>query len=104
MLTAKVYRFDPDDTGTPRFDSFHVPVPSGGRWTVMDVLEYIRRNLDSSLSYYSHSTCDHGMCARCTLKVDGRACLACVTLVPDEGELVLEPLTFERTVKDLVVR
>jgi succinate dehydrogenase / fumarate reductase iron-sulfur subunit len=104
MLQVKVHRYDPSARSSAHFDTFAVPVPKGAQWTVMDVLEYIRINLDSSIGYYAHSICDHGVCARCTLRVNGENRLACITEVPEGGETVLEPLAKRTVIKDLVVR
>jgi succinate dehydrogenase / fumarate reductase iron-sulfur subunit len=68
----------------------------------MDVLDYISLHFDGSLAYYKHSVCDHGICGRCGLRVNGKASLACTTLV-ETSKLMLEPLSVKYTVKDLVV-
>jgi succinate dehydrogenase / fumarate reductase, iron-sulfur subunit len=89
-MLVKVFRFDPERDGEPRLQSYDVPVVETERWTAMDVLDYISRHLDGSLAYLSHSVCRQGVCGRCTVKVNGKAVLACAHVV--EGrELVLEP-------------
>jgi succinate dehydrogenase/fumarate reductase-like Fe-S protein len=99
MITVKVFRQDPEAGTGPSFDTFAVPWQPG--LSAMDVLDYIYQNLDSTLAYYDHAGCALGICARCTGKINGKAGLLCQTLV--EGDLVLEPTSTERVVKDLVV-
>ena len=71
---------------------------------VMDVLDYIYENLDHTLSYYKHSTCNQGICGRCAVKVNGSYRLACVAQVtPDTDHLLLEPVP-GGIIKDLVVK
>lgn len=101
-MKVKVFRFDPAKNQESYFQNFEVPVSSEEKWTVMDVLDYIVHNLDSSLSYYRHSVCNQGICGRCSLKVNGKAELACVYKVTDT-ELLLEPKS-NNIVKDLVTK
>jgi len=102
-LKVKVKRYDPSVESSAHFDEFEVPVPEGEKWTVMDVLDYVHENIDSSLSYYRHSICDRGICARCATRVNGKPRLICQYISPTEGELILEPVK-ENVVKDLVSR
>ncbi len=68
--------------------------------TVLDSLDYIRRKFDSSLAYYSHQVCGHGMCGVCTLKINGTPRLACQTVVEDN--MIIEPLINKNVFVDLV--
>ena len=99
-MLIKVYRYDPDSGQQPFFQEFDVPAKPD--WSVMDVLDYIAVHFDSSLAYFRHSACDHGICGRCTLKVNGKAALACTCQVGDSTELKLEPKN-DKVVRDLVV-
>jgi succinate dehydrogenase / fumarate reductase iron-sulfur subunit len=100
-VTVKVKRFDPAVDEAAHFEEFSVPVPKDDKWTVMDVLDYIHENLDSSVAYFRHSICDRGICARCATRVNGRPELICQFLSPTEGELVLEPVK-KNVIRDLV--
>jgi len=101
-MKVKVFRMDPSTDREGHFQEYDVPVNKGERWTVMDVLDYIALHLDSSLSYYRHSVCNQGICARCSIKINGKVELACTHKVEEE-ELILEPRN-DRVVKDLVTR
>lgn len=98
-MLVNIYRCDPDSGCEPCFQSYDVPAQPD--WTVMDVLDYIFQNLDNTLAYFRHSICDHGICARCAMKINGKTALACVTVVGNLPELKLEPRN-NRVVRDLV--
>jgi len=102
-VKVKVYRKDPSVDEQAYFKEYDVPVKKEEKWTVMDVLDYISRNLDGSLSYYRHSACCQGICARCVVKVNGKPALACARTVV-EDELILEPSREDKLVKDLVIQ
>ena len=71
--------------------------------TVMDILDYIYYNLDHTLAYYKHSTCNQMICGRCTVKLDGKPVLSCAKLVEPTVELIkLSPAT-GTVIRDLVV-
>jgi len=100
-MNVRVFRYDPAVDTQGSYQDFEVPtLPS---WTVMDSLDYIARNLDSSVAYYKHSACDHGICGRCAMKIDGKVGLACSREVGDAKSLTIEPARKE-VVRDLVVR
>lgn len=101
-MKIKVYRFEANDKKGEYYDYFDVPVIFEEKWTVMNVLDYIQEHLDSSLSYYKHSACGHGICGRCILMVNGTSALACTHVVEKAEELVLEPFKGGKLVKDLV--
>lgn len=101
-MKVKVYRFEPTVEEGEHYDCFDVPVIFEEKWTVMNVLDYIQEHYDSSLSYYKHSACGHGICGRCTLMVDGTPSLACTHVIEKGDEIVLEPLKGRKKVKDLV--
>lgn len=98
-MQVKIYRQDPTSGKKPVFQAYTVPAQPD--WTAMDVLDFIFQNLDNSLAYFRHSICDHGICARCLMKINGKNALACVTVVGELSELTLEPRN-NRVVRDLV--
>lgn len=100
-MKITVYRFDPEHDKEPHYDEFQAPITPADRMTVMDVLEYLFEHNDSSLGFYSHSVCNHGICGRCSVRINGKVKLACTTLA-DCDELLLEPASNE-VIKDLVV-
>ncbi len=98
---VRIYRYDPSRDAAGSYDEFEVNETPG--MSVMDVLDYIYSTLDPSLSYYSHSRCEHGVCARCAVRVNGKNGLACETSLPAKGEITIEPTSAHKVVKDLIV-
>jgi fumarate reductase iron-sulfur subunit len=78
-------------------------VPQRENQTVLDVVTWIQRNLDSSLSY--RFACRVGMCGSCAMTVNGRprwTCRTHVAKVAKRGRLRIGPLANMPVVKDLV--
>lgn len=93
-VRVEVARSEPD--ARRAFD-----VPRKDARVILDLLSEIGRQ-DPSL-YYRYS-CRSGFCGTCTVLFDGRAVLACQTVVPDGGGTVhLAPLGGFPVVRDLVV-
>ena len=79
-------------------------VPRLESQTVLDVVTYIQRELDPSLSY--RFACRVGVCGSCAMTVNGKARWTCrthVSKVAEGGQLTLDPLNSMPRVKDLVV-
>jgi len=84
-----------------RYETFEVP--RAASQTVLDVVTYIQRDLDPTLSY--RFACRVGMCGSCGMMVNGRARWTCrthVDKVAEGGALRLAPLANMPVVKDLV--
>lgn len=94
-IRVKVLRWFPEEK-KEFYQSYVVPQEQG--MSVMDVLKYIQYNLDSSLTFYC--SCKVGLCGGCTVRVNGKAILACAMPVK-EGDLTIEPLR-EKRVRDLI--
>lgn len=78
-------------------------VPSQPHQTVLDIVTYVQRQLDPSLSY--RFACRVGMCGSCAMMVNGVprwTCRTDVKTVVDGDRLVIEPLRNLPVVKDLV--
>ena len=77
-------------------------VPSRESQTVLDIVTYIQRRLDPSLSY--RFACRVGVCGSCAMTVNGKARWTCRTharLVTENGKLEIGPLRNLPVVKDL---
>jgi succinate dehydrogenase/fumarate reductase-like Fe-S protein len=100
--TIKIFRFDPETDAEPRYEEYEIAdIPL---MSIMDVLDFVYDSIDSSLSYYSHSRCDRGVCARCVVRLNGKNVLSCQTPLPEAGEVIIEPTKGDRVIKDLVVK
>ncbi len=86
----------------PYYDTFRVPDEAIREATVMDALNYISENIDPTLAYYRHSACNHGICGRCVLEVNGKPALACEARIDSAIPLVLKPVPNRGVVRDLV--
>ena len=100
MIKVRVFRYDPAVDKESYYSNFEVPFEPG--MSAMNVLDYIYQNLDGSIAYYDHAGCCLGICARCTAKVNGKSGLLCQT--PVQGDILLEPVSKSRVIRDLVVR
>lgn len=77
-------------------ESFEVPLKSP---TLLEALEFIKENLDSSLTY--SSGCRSSVCGSCSVSVNMTPKLACAYKVQD-GD-VISPMRYFEVIKDLVV-
>ncbi len=100
MIKAKILRFNPAIDEKPYYQTYEIPMES--EMSVMDVLDYIHHNIDSTLSYYSHTACRRGVCGRCTLIINGRASLACQTIV--HNDVTIEPPPNFKVIRDLAYK
>jgi fumarate reductase iron-sulfur subunit len=89
-----------DNNAKGEFVSYEVPRHESQ--TVLDVVTYVQRHLDPSLSY--RFSCRVGMCGSCAMTVNGVARWTCrthVSKVADSGSLELAPLANLPVIKDL---
>ena len=99
MTTLKVSVWRGGDSG--HFQYFSVPRLESQ--TVLDVVSYIQRSLDTTLSY--RFACRVGMCGSCAMTVNGKARWTCrthVAKVAPDDRLEVAPLTNLPVIKDLV--
>jgi succinate dehydrogenase / fumarate reductase, iron-sulfur subunit len=101
-MRVRIQRFDPFVDKEPYFQTFDIPNPKSESCTAMDILDYILTNYDSSISYYRHSVCNHGICGRCTLKINDKIRLACACDISNYNDLCIEPVPNKKIIKDLV--
>ena len=77
-------------------------VPTRQSQTVLDVVTFVQRHLDSTLSY--RFACRVGMCGSCAMTVNGRprwTCRTHVSKVAADGRLRIGPLGNLPVIKDL---
>lgn len=98
ILSVSIWRGG--DAG--RFVAYEVPRRASQ--TVLDVVTYVQRRLDASLSY--RFACRVGMCGSCAMTVNGKprwTCRTHVSKVARGGRLEIAPLRNLPVVKDLAV-
>jgi succinate dehydrogenase iron-sulfur subunit len=83
-----------------RYETFNVPLRQNQ--TILDVVTWIQRNADPTLSY--RFACRVGMCGSCAMMVNGRprwTCRTHVSKVINDGKVKLAPLANLPVIKDL---
>jgi fumarate reductase iron-sulfur subunit len=82
------------------FQTYSVPSPDN--YTILDVVTYVQRHIDPTLSY--RFSCRVGMCGSCAMAVNGRPRWTCRTLVSKvaiSGFVEIAPLSNMPVIKDL---
>ena len=100
-ITLQLARYRPEEEDEPTFEEYEVPCHK--EWVVLDGLNYIKDQLDGTLSY--RWSCRMGICGSCGTTVNGEPKLTCATFLTDyaPGPVRLEPMENFPVVRDLVV-
>ncbi len=103
-ITIKAFRFNAETDYLPYYKKYEMEV--GKDELILDLLNRIKWEHDGSFSY--RRSCRHGICGACGIKVNGKAVLSCkqnaMELVEMFGdELVFEPQSQKRAVKDMII-
>jgi succinate dehydrogenase / fumarate reductase iron-sulfur subunit len=103
-ITLRVWRQQGMDAPNGRFETFEV-VADPLRDSVLDVVERTWAEHDHTLVF--RHACHHASCGTCTLLVDGRERLPCVTALHEvwdgHSPMTLEPLRNVPVVADLAI-
>jgi len=103
MKTFKIYRWNPDDGQQPTMQSYEVDLNEMQGKMVLDVLFKIKNEQDPTLSF--RRSCREGICGSCSMNIDGKNNLACLSRVDDinlDKPSKIYPLPHMYVVKDLV--
>ena len=100
-ISLEVTRYRPEEEAEPTFQTYEVPLKK--EWVVLDALNYIKDQLDGSLSY--RWSCRMGICGSCGMMVNGEPKLTCATFLNEylPGPIRIEPLRYFPVVRDLVI-
>jgi fumarate reductase iron-sulfur subunit len=100
-ITLEVFRYNPDTDAKPRFQSYTVPFRSD--WVVLDALNYIKDQLDGTLSF--RWSCRMGVCGSCGMMVNGEPKLTCAAFLKDyyPNPIKVEPLNNFPVIRDLII-
>ena len=101
MTVFRIFRFDPAKDKHPDFKTYELKDTSG--MTILDALNYIKQNVDSSLTF--RRSCRSAICGSCALTANGKNMLACNNQVDSlkKKTITLEPLPGFPIIRDLVV-
>jgi len=103
-LTLKIHRYDPD---TNRSWIQEYRLEAGWILRFVDLFRKINDEQDATLAW--NSSCEHGQCGTCSVKVNGKPLLACELLVENAVQYFnttifnIEPLNIAPVVRDLLV-
>jgi succinate dehydrogenase / fumarate reductase, iron-sulfur subunit len=101
VKTFRVYRYDPEGTENPHWDTYDVDVDACGPM-VLDALIHIKNTMDATLVF--RRSCREGVCGSCAMNIGGRNTLACThgwEEVPGK-DVQISPLPHMPVMKDLV--
>ena len=100
-ITLEVSRYRPEEEAEPVFQSYEVPFRKD--WVILDAINYIKDNIDGTLSY--RWSCRMGVCGSCGMMVNGTPVLTCATFLEKylPGPIRIEPLDNFPVVRDLVI-
>jgi fumarate reductase iron-sulfur subunit len=100
-ITLEVFRYLPDTEDEPRFQKYDVPYHP--EWVVLDALNYIKDEIDGTLSY--RWSCRMGVCGSCGMMVNGEPKLTCSAFLKNyfPKPVKVEPLAHFPVIRDMVV-
>ena len=96
----RIYRWNPDEGGNPRIDSYEVDLDQCGPM-VLDAIIKIKNEIDPTLTF--RRSCREGICGSCAMNIDGTNTLACTKPIAEiRGAVRINPLPHLPVVKDIV--
>jgi fumarate reductase iron-sulfur subunit len=100
-ITLQVARYRPEQETEPTFQAYQVPCRKD--WVVLDALNYIKDNIDGTLTF--RWSCRMGICGSCGMTVNGEPKLTCAAFLTDydPGPIRVEPLANFPVIRDLVI-
>src|SRR5262249_48116346 len=101
QIILQVTRYRPEREPRPATQENEIPLHE--EWAVLDGLNYVKDQLDGTLSY--RWSCRMGICGSCGMIVNGEPRLTCATFLTDygPGPIRIEPLRNFPVIRDLVV-
>ena len=100
-MKLDVFRYRPDEDDEAKFQSYEVPYRTD--WVVLDALNYVKDEVDGTLSY--RWSCRMGVCGSCGMMVNGEPKLTCAAFLRDyyPNPIRVEPLSNFPVIRDLVI-
>jgi len=100
QIELEIMRYNPEQDEVPHFQNYSVPCEED--WAILDAINYVKDNLDTTLSY--RWSCHMMVCGSCGMMVNGEPSLTCKTFIRDLPDKVrIEPLENFPIERDLVV-
>ncbi len=100
-MELEILRYRPEQDEKPSFQTYIIPFKQ--EWVVLDAINYIKDNVDGSLSY--RWSCRMGVCGSCGMMVNGVPKLTCAAFLKDyyPEKIRVEPLNGFPIHRDLVI-
>ena len=103
-VDIKAFRFNAETDYLPYTKTYTMEV--GKDELILDLMNRIKWEHDGSFSY--RRSCRHGICGACGIKVNGKPVLACKENAMElldlfNNELVFEPQSKRRVIKDMII-
>lgn len=100
QIELEVLRYRPEMDDKPFFQTYSVPCQE--EWVVLDALNYVKDELDRTLSY--RWSCHMFVCGSCGMSINGEPKLACKAFLRDyQAKIRIEPLSNFPIERDLVI-
>ena len=103
-ITLSIKRYDPDIQKSWVQD---YQIKAGGIMRFVDLFRKINDEQDPTLAW--SSSCEHGQCGSCGMRINGKPLLTCELIVEKAiqefrtNTFIVEPLTVAPTIRDLVI-
>jgi len=99
QIQLEVLRYNPETDSEPRYQNYSVPCMN--EWVVLDALNYVKDNLDPTLSY--RWSCHMAVCGSCGMMINGEPKLACKAFIHEYTDQIrVEPMANFPIERDLV--
>ncbi len=100
QIELEVMRYRPEMDDKPFFQTYQVPCEE--EWVVLDALNYVKDEMDRTLSY--RWSCHMFVCGSCGMVINGEPKLACKAFLRDyKSKIRVEPLQNFPIERDLVI-
>lgn len=100
QIELEVLRYRPEMDDKPFFQTYSVPCEE--EWVVLDALNYVKDEMDRTLSY--RWSCHMFVCGSCGMVINGEPKLACKAFLRDyQSKIRIEPLHNFPIERDLVI-
>ncbi|TDJ55250.1 MAG: succinate dehydrogenase/fumarate reductase iron-sulfur subunit [Ignavibacteria bacterium] len=99
-MEINIFRYHPENQKEPTFQSYEVPFRED--WVVLDAINYIKDEIDGTLSY--RWSCRMGVCGSCGMMINDVPKLSCAVFLKEyyPNKISLEPLTGFPVERDLI--
>ncbi len=103
VIKFRIWRYNPDSNGKPTYKEYDVPLSSKVT-TVLDALDYIKANLDHTLSF--RASCRMAICGSDGMIINGKPMLACQARIDDltknTNVIEIRPMENYKVIRDVV--